>query len=160
MSGQGTLIGSDRSKYVGEFKDDKFNGLGTLFDNEGSPIYIGECRALNIMDMELLLILMGLGILVNLKIINLMDKELVYSTGRKHSGEWKNSLKHGYGIDTSPDGLNYIGGWKENKFHGHGILISKTGERIYIGEFKHGDKHGQGIEINDGAKYVGGWRGK
>ena len=42
-SGQRTYVLSDGSRYVGEFKDDKFNGKGTLTFSNGEK-YVGEWK--------------------------------------------------------------------------------------------------------------------
>ena len=41
MNGQGTLISSNGTKYVGEFKDGELKGLGALSSPNGSK-YVGE----------------------------------------------------------------------------------------------------------------------
>ncbi len=38
----GTFVSSGGAKYVGEFRDDKFNGKGTLYAPNGSVRYVGE----------------------------------------------------------------------------------------------------------------------
>ncbi len=58
-----------------------------------------------------------------------------------------NGLKHGHGILTYAEdstGLSYDGEWKEDKLSGNGTLIWKNGQK-YVGEFKDGLRHGEGI---------------
>ena len=38
----GTFVSSGGAKYVGEFRDDKFNGKGTLYAPNGSVRYVGQ----------------------------------------------------------------------------------------------------------------------
>ena len=43
MSGQGTLVTPDGSRYTGAFSNDKPNGLGTLITPDGTR-YVGMFR--------------------------------------------------------------------------------------------------------------------
>ena len=62
-----------------------------------------------------------------------------------------------FGTDNYPSGSRYIGEWKDGKEHGQGIFIWADGEE-YIGHWKNGEKHGQGTyTYPSGAKYVGQW---
>ena len=62
-----------------------------------------------------------------------------------------------FGTDNYPSGSRYIGEWKDGKEHGQGIFIWADGEE-YIGHWKNGEKHGQGTyTYPSGAKYVGEW---
>ena len=64
---------------------------------------------------------------------------------------WHNCL----GTDNYPSGSRYIGEWKDGKEHGQGIFIWADGEE-YIGQWMNGKKHGQGTyTYPSGAKYVG-----
>ena len=67
---------------------------------------------------------------------------------------WHNCL----GTDNYPSGSRYIGEWKDGKEHGQGIFIWADGEE-YIGQWMNGKKHGQGTyTYPSGAKYVGQWK--
>ena len=64
---------------------------------------------------------------------------------------WHNCL----GTDNYPSGSRYIGEWKDGKEHGQGIFIWADGEE-YIGQWMNGKKHGQGTyTYPSGAEYVG-----
>ena len=66
---------------------------------------------------------------------------------------WHNCL----GTDNYPSGSRYIGEWKDGKEHGQGIFIWADGEE-YIGQWMNGKKHGQGTyTYPSGSKYVGQW---
>ena len=41
LNGKGTMKFPNGEKYVGEFKDDKYHGVGTLFNANGSIIQQG-----------------------------------------------------------------------------------------------------------------------
>ncbi|MDC1524691.1 caspase family protein [Planktomarina temperata] len=67
---------------------------------------------------------------------------------------WHNCL----GTDNYPNGSRYIGEWKDGKEHGQGIFIWADGEE-YIGQWMNGKKHGQGTyTYPSGGKYVGQWK--
>ena len=68
-NGQGTVTWSDGKNYVGEFKDGKFNGHG----------------------------------------------KLTWSDGKKYVGEWKNGRRDGQGTQTWLDGRKYVGEYKDGK---------------------------------------------
>ena len=66
---------------------------------------------------------------------------------------WHNCL----GTDNYPSGSRYIGEWKDGKEHGQGIFIWADGEE-YIGQWMNGKKHGRGTyTYPSGSKYVGQW---
>ena len=102
---------------------------------------------------------------------------MVFATGHKYNGEFKNGVRHGNGemflpgdrkivgvwknneiaegIYTQPNGTVYEGQWKYRERNGRGKLTLPDG-RKYIGDFKSGQRHGQGTMIYpDGRKYVG-----
>jgi len=67
---------------------------------------------------------------------------------------WHNCL----GTDNYPSGSRYIGEWKDGKEHGQGIFIWADGEE-YIGQWMNGKKHGQGTyTFPDGEGYIGQWK--
>jgi hypothetical protein len=102
---------------------------------------------------------------------------MVYATGHKFSGGFKDGVRHGDGVFlmpggrkivgvwennqiregtyTKPDGTTYEGQWMFRERNGQGILTYPDG-RKYIGEFKSDQRHGKGTMIYpDGRKYVG-----
>ena len=68
-NGQGTITWSDGKNYVGEFKDGKFNGHG----------------------------------------------KITWSDGKNYVGEWKNGKRNGQGTQTWLDGRKYVGEYKDGK---------------------------------------------
>ena len=102
---------------------------------------------------------------------------MVYSTGHKFTGGFKDGMRHGEGVMlmpgkrklvgvwqdneitegtiTYPDGRSYTGQWKFRERSGQGTLTWPDG-RKYTGEFRHDQRHGKGTMIfPDGRKYVG-----
>jgi len=92
-NGTGTYIYAyNRSKYVGEFKNNKMHGQGTFTMGDGSK-YIGEYKD----DM-----MHGEG-------------TITFANGEeKYVGEFKNSNMHGQGTFTNADGTIYHKGLWEN----------------------------------------------
>ena len=80
-------------KYVGEYKDGKRNGQGTVTWSDGKN-YIGEFK-----DGKF----NGHG-------------KLTWSDGKKYVGEYKDGKQHGQGTKTYSDGEKYVGEWKEGRF--------------------------------------------
>jgi len=67
-------------------------------------------------------------------------------------------ILEGLGSLTYPDGDKYVGEWKDGKKHGQGIItyVDKYLGGKYSGGWKDGEFHGQGTETSIlGFKYVG-----
>ena len=133
----GSWTASNGDKYVGEFKDDKYNGQGTYYflaDNEfKDDKYVGELK-----DGKP----NGQG-------------TYTFANGDKYVGEWKDNQKHGQGTYTFANGEKYVGEWKDGKNNGQGAFTWAVGDK-YVGEYKDGKRTGQGTyTFADGGKYVG-----
>ena len=85
-------------KYVGEIKNGKPNGHGTLTKPEGSK-YVGEFK-----DGKY----HGQG-------------TLTLTNGTRYEGEWKDGFVNCQGTFTWSDGRKYLGEYKDGKEHGQGI---------------------------------------
>jgi hypothetical protein len=102
---------------------------------------------------------------------------IVFSTGHKFTGGFKDGVRHGDGVllmpggrkivgvwenneiregtYTQPDGTTYEGQWKFRERNGRGTLIFPDG-RKYVGDFKSGQRHGKGtLTYPDGRVYTG-----
>jgi hypothetical protein len=102
---------------------------------------------------------------------------LVFDTGHKYTGEFKDGVRQGDGILLMPGGRKIVGVWEDNQIksgtytepdgtvyegqwmfrerNGQGTLTFPDG-RKYSGEFKSDQRHGQGtMRFPDGRKYVG-----
>jgi len=131
----GTYTHSDGDKYVGEWRDDKFNGQGTLTFPNGEK-YVGEFK-----DNKY----NGQG-------------TLTFPNGEKYVGEWRDEKKNGQGTHTWPDGEKYVGEWKDNKYNGQGTFTFPSGEK-YVGEFKDNKYNGQGtLTFANGTVWEGIWK--
>lgn len=90
-NGQGTMTFANRDRYVGGWRDGKKNGQGTYTYNDGSE-YVGEFR-----DGKL----NGQGTYTD-------------TQGRKHVGEWRDGKKNGQGSEILTDGTIWSGIWKDD----------------------------------------------
>ena len=102
---------------------------------------------------------------------------MVFSTGHKYTGGFKDGVRHGNGVLLMPgdrkivgvwvdneiregtftdsDGTIYEGQWEFRERNGQGTLTFPDG-RKYVGEFKSGQRHGKGtMTWPDGRVYVG-----
>lgn len=132
--GQGTLTyKSDGSVYVGEFRNGKKDGYGTITYNSVTR-YSGQWK-----DDEF----NGKGT------HTWLDEEYV--------GDWKKGKKDGYGTDVYKNGSKYEGQWKDGFLNGLGTLTSLNGDK-YVGEWSNGTYNGQGTyTFLNGNKYIGEW---
>ena len=84
--------------------------------------------------------------------------EFMFENGARYKGQWKGSVRHGYGVQVWPDGAKYEGAWKNNKAHGQGVFWHVYGDK-YEGDWKRDKAHGYGKYIHsNGATYEGDWR--
>jgi len=102
---------------------------------------------------------------------------LVFDTGHKYTGGFKDGVRQGEGILLMPGGRKIVGVWEDNEIksgtytepdgtvyegqwmfrerNGQGTLTFPDG-RKYVGEFKSDQRNGQGtMFFPDGRKYVG-----
>ncbi|KAI2494112.1 hypothetical protein MHU86_20425 [Fragilaria crotonensis] len=65
-------------------------------------------------------------------------------------------MMEGQGSIQFPDGSKYTGSLKDGMMHGQGTFHDTTNQTVYVGDFFHSLKHGQGEEEHaDGNVYVG-----
>jgi len=149
-NGYGTYLYLDGEKYIGKWKDNKFNGEGTLIFKDGK--YVGEFEDGRYH---------GHGTFTNTKgdkyvgdfQDGLFDGKGTYTWGEspykgdKYIGEWKDGKHNGQGTYAWGEGDNkgdkYVGGFINNKKTGQGTCTYANGEK-YVGEWKDGKSHGQG----------------
>lgn len=129
-TGQGVFTWAEGSKYVGEFNNNKFSGLGKEYDKDGKIIYEG-----NYIDN------------------NFNGKGTYYYNDGKYVGNWKDSKREGYGIFYNNNGNKYEGNYKNDKSHGKGTYTWKNGDK-YIGEYIDGKRNGKGKFIWSSGYYL------
>ena len=80
---------------------------------------------------------------------------ITLENGAIYSGQWKNGMRDGYGIQSWVDSSKYEGDWREDKANGFGKLIHADGD-IYEGDWLNDKANGKGIYIHaNGARYEG-----
>ena len=122
-NGSGELINIDGNQQIGTFYNDKFCGWNILINNNGM-IYIG----------------LFYNDLLNGKGLNYNPfNDYLYK------GDFKNSLKDGYGEELF-DGYKYIGEFSDDKKNGHGEIVFKNNDK-YKGTFINNKFNGKGIYI-------------
>lgn len=106
---------SRNGRYVGEWKDDQYNGQGafTLFDGGK---YVGEWRD-GKPD--------GQG-------------TFTWPDGSNYVGEWKAGKANGQGTYIWPGGNMYVGEWKDDKPNGQGIEYRPDGTIVRSGVWNKG----------------------
>ncbi|XP_072312823.1 radial spoke head 10 homolog B-like [Eucyclogobius newberryi] len=134
--------------YIGQWHQGKRHGKGSIYYNKDETSWYKGDWVMNKIE--------GFGV-------------RRYVCGSIYEGEWKNNLRHGEGkMKWLLHGQHYEGTWYNGVEHGHGkqtwILLREVGSRYsqsnqYIGNFQHGQRHGQGtFYYADGAVYEGEWR--
>jgi hypothetical protein len=108
--------------YMGEFRNGKRHGIGTITFKDGFK-YVGEFSD-GLYE--------GKG-------------ELLIPPGWLYVGDFLRGRFHGNGKLTLPDGRTYTGTFKEDNFDGFGTLTFPDG-RKFVGQFKNDQFDGEGAE--------------
>ncbi|MFL1466729.1 MORN repeat-containing protein [Marinobacter sp. HN1S83] len=77
--------------------------------------------------------------------------------GSTYSGDIRDGLFHGEGVQEFASGTVYSGQFREGYWHGQGTLESPAGWR-YEGEFEKGLMSGQGVLEDGDSRYEGAFR--
>lgn len=85
------------------------------------------------------------------------------ATGTSYHGEWHGDKKHGYGLQTFPNGNKYEGQWEGGLRSGEGVLWVPVGasnklRKLYVGSWKGDRRHGKGTcYFKSGEYFQGNW---
>ena len=132
----GSYTDQDGDEYLGEWKDNQFNGKGAWTSADGGK-YSGQFKDGT---------MHGQGTLIS-------------AQRDKYVGKFKNGKKHGKGSYSWINGDKYLGEYKDNNEHGKGTFTWENNGDKYIGEWKNGYANGQGtMFFGDGDKYLGEWK--
>lgn len=136
-NGHGTLYyaGTEVIAYIGRFKDGMRHGRGIEFDNQGNKIYQGIFRE----DKR-----EGRG-------------EEYLDGGLTYKGEFSNGLRHGFGVAYFPENSKYYGRYENNMMSGVGIYVHPNGDR-FEGMFIANKPDGPG-SFYERDVYTGSWSG-
>ncbi|KAJ1408080.1 MORN motif [Sesbania bispinosa] len=73
----------------------------------------------------------------------------------RYEGDWIDGRYDGCGVETWARGSRYRGQYRQGLRHGFGVYRFYTGD-VYAGEWSNGQSHGCGVHTcEDGSKYVG-----
>ena len=117
-NGTGTFKDGNGFIYLGEWKDGKFHGQGTI--TSASIKYVGEWK-----DGKM----------------NGKGTFTIIDDGAEYVGEFKDGRREGHGTMTYGEG-KYVGEYKDGKFHGQGTMNFADG-RIWSGKWKKGEFKGK-----------------
>ncbi len=158
IHGLGTIVGSDGWRYVGEFKNAKYHGQGTLTGPDGEK-YVGEFKDNEYHGQGESTLANGdryVGQHLNGK--RQGKGTATFVNGSKYVGEFKDDQYHGQGTYTSASGDKYAGYWKDGNYHGQGSYTYANGHQ-YVGQYRDGKSHGLGKRtLADGSWYYGEWK--
>ncbi len=80
---------------------------------------------------------------------------LLFHSGDRYEGQWKQDRMHGEGTYAFADGDKYVGQWKDSKMHGRGTYFYASGDK-YTGRFANDVKDGSGTYIfKNGDRWEG-----
>lgn len=86
--------------------------------------------------------------------------ELIWDSGDRYVGTFKNGMQSGQGAFFFRDGSEYTGDWKENLMHGFGQCKFANGD-TYVGQYVKGQRSGGSnckYKFSNSDLYVGGWK--
>ena len=154
--GYGIYIDSNGNKYIGFWKNDKFNGKGCLYATNGD-FYKGD---FSFGKME------GNGLYHSSQekydyIGNFINNKfhgkgkLIYEDNTKYEGNFLEGYMEGEGNLLFPDGSFYQGNFEKNKFNGKGQFFFENG-KTYNGDWKNNAMDGFGVFTwDEEIKYKG-----
>ena len=152
LNGPGILTYLSGDKYVGEWRNDKFNGQGTLYSSDGSIKNQG---------------IWADHAFVRSESIQQPPTKVGDSTTSSNfsvcQGSDVSKWSSCFGGWTASNANRYVGEWRDGKFNGQGVFLSLAENEFkgdkYFGEFKDGLRSGQGTYTHaNGNRYLGEWR--
>jgi len=136
MGNKHDICHDEKTTYVGEIKNEKFHGDGTLYYNETGNLYKGKFKN---------------GLKHGFA-------EMLYYNGDKYIGEFYLGELHGKGKYFNNNGYICESVFSVGTLLGHGTMYDINGDLIYEGEFLNSFPHGLGISYSNGkVLYVGKW---
>ncbi|CDJ41691.1 MORN repeat-containing protein, putative [Eimeria tenella] len=79
----------------------------------------------------------------------------LYSNGDCYEGQFSSCQRHGDGVYSSADGMRYDGSWVRDERHGHGVLAHESVGYLYVGQWQHNKKCGEGHLYSRSERYWG-----
>ena len=157
--GFGIFLDSKGNKYVGEWKDDKFNGKGRLFSIQGDfyeGYFVDGAMEGNGMFYSKTIGYKYIGEFKNNKFHGL--GKIIYDNKMSYEGNFVEGYKEGKGKLIFSDGTYYEGNFEKNNFEGKGLFVFKDG-RNYNGDWKNNAMDGKGVfNWGNECKYNGDYK--
>ena len=142
------VINEKGDYYIGEYKDGKMHGKGTIFFKNGKIKYEGNFVNNKKEGMGKYFFEHGEYF------INEGGKKYYLSNGDYYLGTWLNDKRYGIGKIFLKNGkVKYAGDFVNNKFEGNGIYIFEDGY-YYIGQWMDDYQHGKGKIYDKNSKIV------
>lgn len=132
----GGLTLANGNKYVGMFKDGKFNGDGGIYEPDGSILRYGLWE--NGVEGNYDLVSFDCEGSYKLKGFPRCRARLTLPNGNKYIGIFTDGKVDGNGIMTFPNGSQYFGEFKNGKFNGKGLIFSRDGSVLQSGFWENG----------------------
>ena len=132
-TGLGQTLFVNGDSYIGEYTDNKRNGVGTYYWAETGELYIGEWRNNQ---------RAGSG-------------RMIHSDGSRYYGTWKFNEQEGEGRFTYPNGDTYSGCWSNGKKQGHGTYAVAQESSQFIGTFDQDEFITGEWKLSGGMRYSG-----
>lgn len=83
---------------------------------------------------------------------------MVFASGNRYDGEFREGKRNGCGTLTFSNGRRYVGQFQNDQFAGVGVWTLENGDR-FVGTFQNNRCHGEGVFIfQDGTFERGTWR--
>ncbi|KAL8440498.1 hypothetical protein Efla_002375 [Eimeria flavescens] len=82
----------------------------------------------------------------------------IYKNGDFYEGQFSASLREGDGVYSSADGMKYEGSWVGDERHGHGVFSHEAAGYLYVGQWQHNRKEGEGHLYSRNERYWGQFR--
>ena len=152
LNGEGTWVsGSGIYKYVGGFRNGKWDGKGVLKD--GANTYDGEWKRGDQSGKGEYIWANGDKYIGEWSVSRNGKGIMLFANGDKYDGEWRSDKKHMQGTYTWSNGNTYTGEWIKDTMERLGTMTYATGAR-YVGEWRMGKPYGIGTYYNKENKII------
>ncbi len=167
-NGEGILVLENGIKYVGQFQNGKYEGIGICYWPNGGGRYQGEwknnlphgkgSRLLSTGKMQAGWFENGIFVGNEPRSEELVARDGVEHIDRKSTGCIIGDCENGRGVYVYNPNKMYTGWFRNGKVHGTGVCHFENGSK-YEGEWSNNQPHGQGtMTYPDGRECSGQWR--
>eukprot|EP01060_Flectonema_neradi_P024017 TRINITY_DN3249_c0_g1_i1.p1 TRINITY_DN3249_c0_g1~~TRINITY_DN3249_c0_g1_i1.p1 ORF type:complete len:676 (+),score=180.34 TRINITY_DN3249_c0_g1_i1:43-2028(+) len=132
-TGLGQTLFVNGDAYIGEYTDNKRNGVGSYYWAETGELYIGEWRNNQ---------RAGTG-------------RMIYADGSRYYGTWRFNEQEGEGRFTYLNGDTYSGCWSKSMKQGHGTYTVAQESSQFVGTFDQDEFITGEWKLSGGMRYSG-----